>query len=445
MTTTDDLSAAYQQPAELLRTLIRFDTTNPPGNERACIAYLNDLLTRAGFQTTLLARDPERPNLITRLPGRGEAPPLLLYGHVDVVTTGGQLWERPPFAAEVVDGFIWGRGALDMKSGVAMMTAALLRAKAEGFTPPGDVVLLLVSDEENGGDFGAGYLVDAHPTLFDGIRFALGEVGGGATYFGAHKFYPIQVAEKQMCWMKATLRGPGGHGAMPARGGIMAKLAHFLSQLDRCRLPVHVTPAARLMFGAMIAALPEAEAETLRRLIDPLQTDAVLDELGPLGRLYDAQLHNTVCATMVRASDKVNVIPSEVVVEMDGRLLPGFGPDDMIAELRPIVGDEVELEVVRYDAGPAAPDMGLFDTLAGVLREMDPTGAPVPDLLAGVTDGRYFARLGIQTYGFLPLDLPPGFNRKALVHAANERVPYDAVAFGVEALYRVLQRFGEVS
>lgn len=436
----------YQQPAELLRALIRFDTTNPPGNEEACIAYLNRLLTDAGFETTLLARDPARPNLITRLKGRGDAPPLLLYGHVDVVPTAGQAWEHPPFEARVIDGMIWGRGALDMKSGVAMMVAALLRARAEGLEPPGDVVLLLVSDEESGGDYGSGYLVQAHPALFEGIRYAISEVGGASTVFGGRKFYPIQVAEKQICWVKAVIRGPGGHGAVPARGGAMAKLARFLDALDRRRLPVHVTPAARTMFETMAAALPEAEAAPLRRLLDPAQADTALDDLGPKGLLMDAQLHNTVNPTIIRTGEKINVIPSRIEVEMDGRLLPGYGPDDLIAELRAalsgVVGDDVELEIARYDPGPSAPNMGLFDTLADILREMDPAGVPVPDLLAGVTDGRYFARLGIQTYGFLPMNLPPDFNRKALVHAANERVPYDAMAWGTEAIYRLLGRFG---
>ncbi|GAB4450207.1 MAG: M20/M25/M40 family metallo-hydrolase [Anaerolineae bacterium] len=445
MAPTDTLSspaAIYQQPAELLRRLIQFDTTNPPGNEAACIAYLNGLLTEAGFETRTYARDPERPNLVTRLPGRGDAPPLLLYGHVDVVTTAGQVWDHPPFEARVVDGFIWGRGALDMKNGVAMMAAALLRARAEGLTPPGDVVLMLLSDEENGSDYGAGFLVREHPELFAGIRYAIGEVGGGSTWVSGQKFYPIQVAEKQVCWLRARLRGPGGHGAMPTRGGIMARLARFLDALDRQRLPVHITPPARHMFETMAAALPDVEGAALRRLLDPAQTDAVLDELGPRGRLFDAQLHNTVAATIIRAGNKVNVIPGEVEVEMDGRLLPGFGPDDMIAELRALVGDDAALEVYRYDPGPTTPDMALFETLAGVLREMDPDGVPVPDLLAGVTDGRFLAQVGIQSYGFVPMDLPPDFNRKALVHAANERAPYDAIAWGTEAIYRLLGRFG---
>jgi acetylornithine deacetylase/succinyl-diaminopimelate desuccinylase-like protein len=430
-------------PIELLQNLIRFNTTNPPGNEFACITYLNDLLTRAGFQTTLISRDPARPNLITRLAGRGEAPPLLLYGHVDVVTTEKQTWQHPPFEGKLVDGCVWGRGALDMKGGVAMMLAALLRAKAEGLIPPGDVVLAVVSDEEADSEYGARYLVERHADLFKDIRYAIGEFGGFALRVGPLKFYPIMVAEKQVCWMKVTVRGPGGHGSLPFRGGAMAKLGRLLQSLDQHRLPVHVTPAARQMFEAIAAALPAPFNERIGQLLNPDFTDVVLGELGNLSPIFEPLLRHTVNATLVRGGEKINVIPSEIVVELDGRLLPGFTPDDMFAELRPLIGDDVELELVRYDPCPPEPNMGLFDTLAGILREVDPEGVPVPLLLSGVTDGRFFSRLGIQTYGFLPMNLPEDIDLTQLIHAADERIPAASLSFGADALYKVLQRFGE--
>ncbi|MDH5636636.1 MAG: M20/M25/M40 family metallo-hydrolase, partial [Candidatus Bathyarchaeota archaeon] len=174
----------YERPAELLQNLIRFDTTNPPGSEAECVAYINRLLTDAGFKTTLLAKDANRPNLIARLKGQGTAAPFLLYGHVDVVTTANQKWTHPPFEGKVEDGYIWGRGALDMKGGVAMMLAAFLRAKAENLNPAGDVVLAILSDEEGGGEYGAKYLVDNQAKQFEGIRYAIGEFGGFSTHFG---------------------------------------------------------------------------------------------------------------------------------------------------------------------------------------------------------------------------------------------------------------------
>lgn len=435
-----DASNIHQRPAELLQRLIRFDTTNPPGNEAACIAFLDELLGTAGIETRILAKAPERPNLIARLPGRGDAAPLLLYGHVDVVTAERQRWQHPPFAGDLVDGYVWGRGALDMKCAIAMFVAAVLRATAEGLRPAGDVVLTIVSDEEAGGDFGARYLVEEHPEAFVGIRYALGEFGGFSYSVGGRRLYPVQVAEKQVCWLRATVRGPGGHGSMPVRRGAMAKLARLLGRWDARRLPVHVTPPARIMFGAMAAALGGVSGLAIGQLLNPRLTDVVLDVLGARGRRFDPLLHHTISATVLRGSDKLNVIPSEVSVELDGRLLPGFGPDDLIQEVRAAGGEDVEIELIRHDPGPAEPDMGLYDQLADVLKAADPKGVPVPFFMPGVTDARHFSRLGIQTYGFTPLLLPEGFDFVQTIHGADERVPVDAVEFGANAVYQVLQR-----
>jgi acetylornithine deacetylase/succinyl-diaminopimelate desuccinylase-like protein len=442
MSSTPHGSAISKLPASLLQQLIRFDTTNPPGNEAACISYIRDLLTEAEVPTMLLARNPARPNLIARLPGQGHAPPLLLQGHIDVVTTEHQLWQYPPFEGKEVDGYIWGRGALDMKGGVAMMLAAFLRAKAEGAALPGDVVLAVLCDEEACSDDGAKYLVEQHADVFGGIRYALGEFGGFPLYLAGRKFYPIQVAEKQICWMKATVRGPAGHGGIPIHGGAMAKLGHLLHQLDAHRLPVHINPVARQMMETMSSALPPSFSSVFSQLLDPVRTDQVLDGLGPQGLPFDPLLHNTVNATIVRGGNKINVVPSAIEVELDGRLLPGYGPADMITELRAIVGDEVELDLLRHDPGPTAVDMGLFETLVDVLRELDPDGIPIPLLLFGVTDARFFARLGIQTYGFIPMQLPEAFNFVQTIHAPDERIPVAALEFGTTAIYSVLQRSG---
>jgi acetylornithine deacetylase/succinyl-diaminopimelate desuccinylase-like protein len=427
-------------PVELLQELIRFDTTNPPGNEAACVELIRGLVEEAGVETAVYARDPARPNLVARLPGKANGRPLLLQGHVDVVTTTGQAWTRPPFGGDLADGFVWGRGAADMKGGVAMLVSAFLRAARGEIEPSGDLLLIVLADEEAGGDLGAKFLVEEHPELFEGIRYGLGEFGGFTMELGGKRFYPIQVAEKQICWVKATIRGAGGHGAMINRDGSMARLGRFLSDVNSARLPVHVTPAAREMLERIAAELPEPEAEQMRSLLKPELTDQVLASLGPRARTTEPLLRNTVSATIVHASEKINVVPAEVEVELDGRALPGFGPDDLIGELQEAVGDDVELELVRYDPGPREPDLELFETLAGVLRELEPEATPIPLLQIGVTDARFFSRLGIQTYGFLPMQLPEGFDLLPLIHAADERVPADAIEFGVEAISRALER-----
>jgi acetylornithine deacetylase/succinyl-diaminopimelate desuccinylase-like protein len=425
---------------ELLRELIRFDTTNPPGNEEACVEFVRAQLEDAGCETRIYAKDPSRPNLVSRLPG-GSAPPLLLQGHVDVVTTAGQQWAHPPFEARLEDGWIWGRGALDMKAGVAMLVHAFLRAKREGVELPGDLVLCVLSDEEHGGDYGARFLVEEHPDLFEGVRYALGEFGGFTLHAGGKRFYPIQVAEKQICWLKATVRGPGGHGAMINRGGTLARLGKLLADLDRKRLPVHVTPVVRDSIERIAAELPRAQARVMRSLLTPRLTDTALRLLGAQRTTFEPQLRNTVNATIVRGGEKINVVPSEIELELDGRALPGFSPEQLIAELQDAVGRDVEIDLVRHDPGPAEPDLGLFETLAGVLRELDPEGIPIPLLQIGVTDGRFFSRAGVQTYGFVPMRLPEGFQFAKLIHAADERIPVDGLEFGAEAVWRAIQRF----
>jgi len=434
--------SVHQRPLELLQRLIRFDTTNPPGNEAQCISFIKGLVEDAGIETTTLAQTQERPNLIARLRGQGNAPPLLLYGHVDVVTTENQKWQHPPFEGIIADGFMWGRGTLDMKGGVAMMLAAFLRAKAENLALSGDVILTIVSDEETSGDLGAGFLVENHADLFDGVRYAIGECGGFSMNVGNRRFYPIMVAEKQRCSVRATVRGPGGHGSLPVRGGAMARLSQMLRRLDRHRLPVHVTPTARVMIETIARTLGGPTGLILTQLKTPALTNILLNLLGEQGRIFDPILHNTVSPTILHGSNSINVIPGEVSVDLDGRLLPGFGPDDLIAEIRRIVGGDVALETLRYNPGATEPDMELFDTLSGILGEADPEGVPVPILLSATTDGRHFARLGIQTYGFLPMRLPEDFNFTETIHTVDERIPVEALDFGTDAIYKLLQRFG---
>jgi acetylornithine deacetylase/succinyl-diaminopimelate desuccinylase-like protein len=429
-----------EQPAELLAQLLRFDTTNPPGGERDCIAWIQGLLEQLGVDVRIIAKEPERPNLVARLPGRGERPPLLLQGHVDVVAARGD-WVHPPFAGERADGYLWGRGALDMKGGVAMMLAAFMRLAAAGPEPPGDVILCLLADEEAGSDLGASYLVTSHADLFSGVRYAIGEFGGFTMDIAGRRFYPIMVAEKQICWTIARIRGPAGHGSLALSGGAAGKLGQLLSRLDRRRLPVHVTPVTRSMVEAIASELPGAMALPLRLLLQPAVTDPLLDLLGERARFFDPLLHNTAAANIITAGEKINVVPGEASVELDCRLLPGFGPTELFRELRALSGVELELEVIRHDPVAATPDLGMFGTLVTTLRELDAAARPIPMILPGATDGRFFARLGIQTYGFLPMPLPADLQFTRLIHAENERVPVEAIDFGTRAIHRVLQRF----
>jgi acetylornithine deacetylase/succinyl-diaminopimelate desuccinylase-like protein len=420
--------------ATLLQELIRFDTTNPPGNEEACVAHIEALLHGNGIETERYEKARGRANLVARHRGTKDCPPLMLYGHVDVVTTVGQTWTHPAFGGELHDDAIWGRGALDMKGGVAMCVRAFVDAVARNTDTP--LVLLILSDEENGGEYGAAFMADEHADALGGAKHALGEFGGASQTIAGTRFYPIQVAEKQICWLKMTVRGPGGHGAMGVKGSAMRRLGDALRALDEHDLPIHITPVVRTWVETMAEHLP-----VLRGLLDPATADETVAALGPQGRIFGRVIRNTVSPTIVRGGDKINVIPSVVEVELDGRSLPGQTPADLIREVHELVGDEIELELVRHDPGPPDADLSQFELLADVLRDLDPDGIPVPMLQAGVTDARHLSRAGVQSYGYLPLRLPDDFEITPLIHNADERVPADALQFGVDAIARVIDRY----
>lgn len=436
----------YQRPAELLQHLIRFDTTNPPGNEAACINWVADLLRASGFDDiTIVGKVPERTNLIARLKGRGDTPPLMLYGHVDVVPTAGQVWQHPPFGGDLIDGYIWGRGALDMKGPDAMMISAFMRAKAENIDLPGDVLLVLVSDEEDGAAFGAEYLVTEQAHLLAGVKYAIGEFGAFSSYVGGKCFYPIMLAEKRVATTRLTIHGPGGHGSMRHTDTAMSKLSKVIARLEP-RLPVRITPVARAMIEAYAAALDPSASAALTALLDPAHTDEVLDEMGLMGRLFDPILHNTANPTMINGGSRINVLPSTITLDVDVRLVPGVSTEEWVKELRSTLGDDlnesVEVEIIVSGEATPDADMALYPMLSQVLREADPDGVPTPYMVSGATDGRVFAKIGIQTYGFTPMKLPEDFNFGATVHAADERIPVEAVAFGANAIFTALQRFG---
>ena len=423
---------------ELLQELIRFDTTNPPGNETGCVRHIQQTLEAAGIETHLAGSSPERQNLVARLPGRGEAPPLLLQGHVDVVPTANQVWSQRPFEGVLVGGEVWGRGTIDMKGGVSMMVTALLRgARTGGY--PGDVVLAVVADEEAGGIHGAGWLVGNRPELFAGIRHALGEGGGFALRLGGRRFYPLMVAEKRGIPIRVTFHGGGGHASIPFRDGAMAKLGRALEALNSRRLQVHHTPATRLMLESFRDALDGPERADFEGLLDPDQADHVLDRLGPAGRRWDALLHNSFNPTLVQGGIKLNVIPSAVTLDLDCRVLPGVSAEDLVGELTQLLGPDAELEVVRQSPRMPEPQLGgYFETLREIVRERDPGAVPVPFVTTGGTDARHFAQLGIQTYGFL-LYNQEGIEER--MHDADERASVESLEFGLAALEEAIRRY----
>ena len=427
---------------DLLQRLVRIDTTNPPGNEEPAIDVVRAVLDAAGIDSRTFVLDPGRPNLVARIRGRGTAPPLLLQGHVDVVPVTDQTWTHPPFDATVSEGFVWGRGTLDMKGPIVMMVDALVRVATDPTPPAGDVILAVLADEERQGTVGARFLVENHPEIFEGVRYALGEFGAFPFVFDGTRFYPIQVAERVGVGFEVTIEGPAGHGSMPVRGGAMAKLGRILRALDRKRLPVHLTPATRLMVEGLATHTSGATQIALRRLLDERTAGITLRALGERMAMFEPMFRNTVSPTIVHGGEAHNVIPASVSLSLDGRMLPGLAVSEFVEEVERLVGEDGHVRIVTDGALPAAElDMGLFETLSESLRAHDPAAVPIPFLMPAVTDGRWFAQLGIQPYGYTPLTLPEGFDFQRTVHAADERIPVGALEFGSNVLTEVLRRY----
>jgi acetylornithine deacetylase/succinyl-diaminopimelate desuccinylase-like protein len=430
----------------LTQELIRFDTSNPPGRERAAIEHLAALLEQAGIEPTIVARDPDRPNLVARLVGRGEAPAILMHGHVDVIPARAEEWEHAPFAAEIIDGELWGRGAIDMKSAVAQMTVAFVDAAVEGHKAPGDVVLAAFADEECGSDYGARFVIDEHPELLEGVAYALGEIGAFSIGLLDRRFYPVQVSEKQWCVLRLSTSGKAGHGSVPVREGAIAQLGQLLQRLDAQRLPLRVSALSRAMVEGFANGLPDEAASGFLALLDPERANAVLDGAGDAMALFDAVLHNTATPTRLHGSERADVIPGVATVELDGRVLPGSTPEELIEEVRSICGPDVKIELLQASPPPdAEPPMALFPVLAQALVAVDPDAIVIPMISPGVTDGRFLASLGIECYGYTPLALPAGFPLAELIHGANERVPVEALRFGTEVLKEMLRRYGPIN
>ena len=429
---------------ELLQQLIRFDTSNPPGKERECAVWLNSLLNEHGIDAQVLApaECPDRPSVVARIEGSGVVPPLLLQGHIDVVGVQGQTWSHDPFSADIADGCVWGRGAVDMKGGLAMMLHAMLRVKHEGQKPPGDIILAAVADEEVGGVYGAKFLVEEHPEIFEGARHALGEVGGFTTYVRGKRFYPVMVAEKHICRLRVTFRGLGGHGSQIHTETAMSKAAEALHRLETRKPKYRVVDAAREMMRGLATNLPFPASAVMRLAMYEPTVGIALKLMGASNaRMFEPMLRNVVNPTIIEGGGQENAVPAEVTVLLDCRLLPGSNQAEIVGEVREIIGEEPEIEVARYDSGPPTVDMSLMLFLSGILERADPGGKAIPFMVAGGTDAKWFDTIGIETYGFTPMLLPPDLNFMALFHGADERIPIEALEFGASLMHEAITTY----
>jgi acetylornithine deacetylase/succinyl-diaminopimelate desuccinylase-like protein len=425
---------AQDEVVALCRDLIRIDTSNRGDNsgpgERQAAEHVAALLTDVGLEPTVLESDTNRASVVARIAGTDQSrPALLIHGHLDVVPADASDWQVHPFSGEVRDGCVWGRGAVDMKDMDAMTLAVIRQRMREGRRAPRDIVLAFLADEEAGGTYGARWLVDNHPGLFEGVTEAISEVGGFSVTFGGRRLYLVEIAEKGLAWMRLTARGTAGHGSMLQKDNAVTELAEAIARIGRHDWPIQLTPAVEAFFTEAAAAFGVD--------FDPAGLPQLLDKVGSLSRLTGATVRHTLNPTVLDAGYKVNVVPQHATAQVDGRFLPGH-EDGFFAEVDKLLGPHVEREFIHHDiAVETTFDGDLVDAMKDALLAEDPDGKAIPYCLSGGTDAKSFSRLGIRCFGFAPLQLPPDLDFSGMFHGVDERVPTDALQFGT----RVLDRF----
>ena len=430
--------AAQDEVVGILRDLIRIDTTNDGTNtgpgEAAAAEYVESLLHEAGLEVERFSTtSSKRQGVVARLPGSDPSRPrLLLHGHLDVVPARADHWSVPPFGAEVIDDMVWGRGAVDMKDMDAMLIALARAWKRSGARPSRDLVFLFIPDEEAGGEHGSHWIVDHRPDILEGVSEGVSEVGGfSLTLPDDRRLYLIQTAEKGIAWMRLVAEGRAGHGSALTGDNAVTEVAAAVTRIGEHQWPVRLSPTAR----HMVSAIGEAYGCELD-LQDPVE---LARQLGPVARFIGAGTRNTANPTMLEAGYKANVIPADATAVIDGRYVPGE-EHAFLAEIDRLLGPRVRREFINHDVALEAEyDVPLVDAMRAAIEAEDPGSAVAPYLLSAGTDAKAFSRLGVQGYGFSPLRLPPDLDFTALFHGVDERVPIDAVNFGVRALDRFLR------
>ncbi|HET7738694.1 MAG TPA: M20/M25/M40 family metallo-hydrolase [Tepidiformaceae bacterium] len=436
---------AVDEAVEHLKALVRFDTTNPPGNELPVIEYVARVLRVEGIEAQVFEPAPGRANLVARLRGDGSKGALLLTSHVDVVLAEAARWTYPPFEAVERDGYIWGRGTVDMKGMTAFQLATMVALKRAGATLERDVILLVLADEEAGMTWGSKWMVENQPDLIR-AEYALNEVGGFSATVGGMRLFLVGTAEKGICWMRLTAQGDTGHGSLPGGRNAVVAVAEAAARLSRARLGGEVRPSARAFFEEIAAAAGGARGSVVRGLLRDATREVslrVLERAQPDdARVFRAILRNTATPTGLRAGEKENVVPGSAEAIIDGRILPGTSLEAYMARVRRVVGKGIEVEVLQSgDPGEVAIDSELMAVIREVVAAGDPGAKAVPWLNVGFTDAHHLSKLGVQCYGFYPLVLPPDLRFAGLFHGDDERVPVEGYRRGMGIFMEVVERF----
>ncbi len=421
---------------KICQELIRIPSINygeGKGDEKAVAEYIVASLREVGISSQIYESAPNRCNVIARLEGRDRSRPgLVVHGHIDVVPANAQDWSVDPFAAEIRDGMIWGRGAVDMKNMDAMILAIVRKWAKTGYKPPRDIVLAFFADEEAGMTFGSRWMASEHPQVFAGCSEAISEVGGfSVTVTGGKRLYFVEAAQKGIHWMRLTAQGRAGHGSMMNPENALTKLTEAVAKIGRYQWPQRYTRTVKILFSKI--------AEATGKRYDESDLRPLLAEIGPTERMIGATLQNTANPTMLEAGYKANVIPGSASAVIDGRFLPGY-EDELNETIREIIGPDITIETISRDIALEIDFEGdLVEAMCAAIKRFDPDGIPVPYLMSGGTDNKALSELGIIGYGFSPLKLPADLDFMALFHGVDERVPISGLEFGV----RVLEDFLE--
>jgi len=434
------------QVVENLQHLIRIDTTNPPGNELPAALFIRDILDKEGIakqDIQIIEAASNRGNLVVRLRGDGSQRPLLLSGHLDVVGVEREHWSRDPFGGELVDGVVWGRGAMDMKGFLAMYLQVLLMMKRNGIPLKRDLILAAIADEEAGFTYGSKYLVQNHRELID-AEYGMTEGGAMTMHAGKYRLYTIQVAEKAVCWLKVSATGQPGHGSMPHMDNAVLHLSRALNRLRRKgHLPVHLSPTVRGMITKAANQIGFPLGPLLHLMNNPVGMSFLMKVL-PQGakQLLGAFLTNTASPTVLQAGGKTNVIPSTATAHIDCRLIPGQKPADVIRELSSVMGKGLKFDELMTSDGAEFPlDSPLYKLMEQKTRLMDPDGIIVPMLMVGATDASAYTYAGIKVYGFTPGILPKELPLLKMAHGHDERMPVSYIETGLPVLWDVVKEF----
>lgn len=436
ITSPIDLASLEEECVSICQEMIRIPSVNygeGVGDERAMADYVAKKLAEVGIDSELITTGENRVNVVAKIAGVDQTRPgLIVHGHLDVVPVNAADWSVDPFGGTIKDGYLWGRGAVDMKDMDAMILATARAWKRANYQPPRNILLVFFADEEAGSEYGSRYLVANRPEIFDGYTEAISEVGGfSVTITGGHRLYFIEAAQKGINWMQLRAQGDAGHGSFINPNNAITKLTAAIARIGAYEWPQLETKTGT-KFWSRIAAL-------VGEKYDPENVRPLLKHLGGAARMMGATIQNTSNPTMLNAGYKANVIPQTATAVVDGRFLPGF-EKELLDTVRQLAGDDIEVEILVRDKALEVDFEGpLVEAMQSAISKFDPEGVPVPYLMSGGTDNKALSDLGIIGYGFSPVKLPPELDFFALFHGVDERIPIDGLKFGVKVLNEFLQ------